>query len=239
MSCIRTLARVAVATTAIVGLTASSNAVPISKDGFPAPGGTAFVGTGTDTGSAGGAGFDFSGFDFGAFDQLWWGLDTAYLPEFATDGAVDTAGESLSFAGAAGSTASWTGQTSFTHSCDTGCTTDLVNTRFTITLSGAGASAFFPSSDLLVLDAGFDTSQSVLTEVTGDFGVTFLYEVFFGGSWQPVFDLFDAEQTPPTSNLVVTSHGGSFYSTAVPEPGAALLVGLAVAAVLATRTRRA
>jgi hypothetical protein len=130
----------------------------------------------------------------------------------------------------------WTGSTSFTYNCGS-CITTTLSTRFTMSLSGAGATQFIPSTDLLGIDSLFDTSQSVVAEVTGDFGVNFLYEAYFGGSWQPVLDLFDSQQTDPGAS-VITDHGGSFYSTPVPEPSTALLLGLGLVGFAGRRRRR-
>jgi hypothetical protein len=103
--------------------------------------------------------------------------------------------------------------------CNTGCVTTNIDTRFTLTLSG-GAS-FINASDLLLIDATFDDSISVVNVVTGDFTANLLFEADFGG-FQAVDDLFDAEATQ-IGHSTVKNIGLGFYTT-VPEPNTALLL---------------
>lgn len=212
----------------------------ITNDGYPPLGGVSLSSSGTGVGNGGGRTWSFSAFDFSAFDQLWYGIDTTYLPMIAMNQQAGfTAGENLVYSVADSSPGSgiavWTGNSDFTYNVPSAVTVN-VPVRLTLTLGGAGASEFVESTTLLAIDPAFDTSQSVVAEVSGDFSINILAEAFKDGSWTPINDLFDAESTYE-SDGTRSSFGTTFYSTAVPEPMSAMLLALGGVALQLRRRR--
>jgi hypothetical protein len=215
-----------------------AHAATIATDGYPPPGGVTFAGSGgISVGHTGGRNFGFSGFDFGAFDQLWWGLDPR---QFAmNNGPGFTAGESLGFSLAdsnlAGGTAVFTGEST----ANVFGTPTIIPLRLTVSLSGAGT--LVESTSLLGIDPTFDTSQGALVSIGGDVTVNLLVEGFSGGSWTPMVELFDNLATDPGQGTR-SNFGGTFYSTApvstVPEPSRAILMIAGIGAMVMARRRR-
>jgi len=240
----RKMAVIFIVSIAFGSLIWEANATLITNDGYPAVGGVSWVGAGSP-GSGTGATWTYSSFDFSAFDQLWYGFNASILPEplvSMNNNSGWAASANLSFSSIDSSLASgiavWTGASDFT--TVTPAATTSIPVRFTASLQGPGATQFVLSNTLLTIDPTFDTSQSVVTEVIGDFSVNFLAEGFYGGTWTPINDLFDGQDTA-SGDQTNANFSTGFYSTAataVPEPSSALMLGLTCLTLTFRRCRR-
>lgn len=186
-----------------------THAAPVQGPVWPAPGGTSFNFSG-DMGRSGGSTLTLFGFDFGAFDQLWWGPGELGL---ALDGAIDSPGESLVFNGGTGGTnATWTGTTTLNGSA--------VTTRFTAQILAGNnwqdpTTVPIPTADPLQV-----------SEITTDpFIVSLLFEAGFTGSaLAPYLDFFDANTGQGQGFNAIKNFNGKLFVSAIPLPPAVLLL---------------
>ena len=203
----------AVAASCLVAMCASlSIAETINGPVYPAPGGNTYAGSGFNPAFGVKTG-TYSGFDSSKYGSLWWG--SAGAIQLAMDGSVDSAGETLSFAGLSGGTATWTGSTRMQLSNGT---YQNVNTEFLL------------SGPLSAAPAGINNGVDVA--VTGGFVVNYQFLANNGSGWVSPNTLFNNTQTYPNQSLqVLSSFGGGFYytdpATAAPLPGVAT-AGLAL-----------
>jgi hypothetical protein len=214
----------------------AAQAAPIVAQGpaFPTPhgpSGFSFSGPIDDMGMTGGLELTLSGFDFGTGRAFWWGptkdmFSTGPGVGAALDGAIDSAGESLTYVGGG----VWTGTS----------TIDLVvggptsvDVRYTATIVMNG-SAFFDASEI---SASTSVTPAV-SEITGDpFKVNHLMEARFtsvGGAYTPLIEFFEA-QTTASGNTVMSVQGGLYYT---PEPTTFLMLGLGMAGLAGMGSRR-
>lgn len=183
---------------------------------YPAPGGNTFAATGNPR-TAGGRTMTYSGFNFSAFDQLWWGPSSV---QSAMDGAIDSAGETMALDSTVGNIAVWLGSTFI----NTNSGTLGVDTRFTATITGGGSNWVTPGAVGIT-----DPDPMTVSEITSDpFVVNVLFEAALAGSgsYQPFNTFYDLQPTV-ASGQALTSFGGSMYyepPTAVPLPATAWLL---------------
>ena len=200
-----------------VFLLAGANAVQAATlAGYPAPGGTTFVGSG-NAGAAGGNTRVYSGFDDAYYDQLWWGPTNPSLGNnccFALS--------PLTTIGSFGSSVeTWTG--SATVSFNNGFSySQTVNARFTSTLSG-GAVWQDPST------VGIGGGPLAVVEVTSPTGFTVnsIFEVKPGSGWVPFLTWYDQQDGNVYGSR--TSFGGEFWYTVAPQSGGDLATPLPAA----------
>jgi hypothetical protein len=214
----------------------AAQAAPIVAQGpvFPTPhgpSGFSFSGPIDDMGQTGGLELTLSGFDFGTGRAFWWGptkdlFATGPGVGAALDGAIDSAGESLTYVGGG----IWTGTS----------TIDLVvggptsvDVRYTATIVMNG-SAFFDASEI---SASTSVTPAV-SEITGDpFKVNHLMEARFtsvGGAYTPLIEFFEA-QTTASGGTVMSVQGGLYYT---PEPSTFLMLGFGIAGLAGMGSRR-
>ena len=213
-------------------LIATSAAATPEGPVFPTPGGpTSTINDGGNIARAGGRTFTFSGFDFGAVDEIYWGpTDDFFVPApgvgAAMDGSIDSPGEFLTFDSVLGY---YTGDTTIDI---TNVGTLAVETRFVVTVLDGGTSLFDASS------LGIGSETQAVAEITGDpFEFNAIFEARFAGGtgWTGFLDFFDAQQTTG-SGLARTDFQGALYYT--PEPGTALLTGAGLLAMAGASRRR-
>jgi uncharacterized repeat protein (TIGR01451 family) len=203
-----------------VGLSQSAAVAAPTPNGPVQPGTAPFAGvtftTTGDIGTAGGLTYSFSGLtgNLGQFSDVEWGPANPSAIQLALNGDPNfsTAGQTLTFSGISGNTATWTGSTPYPLAQPPSDNT--VPTRFIMTAS-------------IPLNAtGYGDGATVT--VTGDFSVNLLFEVFDGTTWQPATTYFNNQQNvtyppPPAPQGEQTSFlGGFFYvmnaPTAVVSP---------------------
>jgi hypothetical protein len=221
----RHLASIACSVFLTAGATAASAATLSGATGFPAPGGTTFVGVGNSGAGAGRTG-SYSGFNFAAFDQLWWGPNAV---RSAMDGAIDEPGESMVLTTVGTNQAVWTGTTDVASIQYSG----QVLTRYTATLSGAASNWIFPPAAVGIPPGG----PQAVTEITGNFSVHQLFEASInaGASWTPFLDLYNSLNT--FGSLTRLNVSGEFYST-TPLPAAIYLFGTVLGGLVWLGRRR-
>jgi hypothetical protein len=176
---------------------------------YPAPGGSSVSFSGMIGGSAG-MDIEYSGFDFTDLARLFWGPWDGSSVEVAFDGAVDSAGETLSFdpgsSNLAMGVARWQGTADLTFWNVSDWDTLAVPTRFTITAT-VGATPLPMTDGASVGEA----ASGALVQVTGAFDVNLLAEAYYGSSWIPVVDLFDSVNTPPGHQVITNLYDGFFF----------------------------
>lgn len=194
---------------------------------LPPPGDFAFLATGSGLGEKGGQTFNFSDFDFTAFDTMGWepvsvqlSLNAIPSPDPRINPPKLAPGESLKFDAKLSSLkdgiAVWTGFTRFTHEDAAGSSvTETLATRFTLTATSAD-----PSNPRIVL-ADTSTSQGFpgpvgalvpVTPATAKFQVKMIMEANFNGSWRPAVELFNAQSSDHTVVAWTSLQAGFFYS---------------------------
>lgn len=216
-----------------LGISALSYANLIGPD-WPAPGGTTYTATGLGIAHDGGRTFSYSGFDFSASDDLYWGLSADFDQVISLTNRISSPFEVLEIDTFTGNQAEWRG-ISWLDNANTG-NLDSVLTRLVIDLTGDAS--FVDSSSL-------DTRElEPLAFVTGDFQAQLVGEISQdnGTTWHAIDPYFDSYQTQPGDQYSINI-GGAFYSTPatapVPEPATTLLIGAGVAGLLGTsRLRR-
>jgi hypothetical protein len=207
----------------------TANANPIFA-GFPAPGGTTFVGAGQAAGQTGGGTATWSGFNFSAFDQLWWGPTAVQL------GAVGSI-SNLTLSGAFGGlTETWSGNVTLPNF--PGSVT--LAAQFTATIV-SGASGWIDPSTVGIPTSGPNSAQAVAEITSGPFALLEKFEVNVGGVWTPFLNEYQVLSTNGIQSQM-TVQGALWYTAVVPGPvvGAGLpgLVTAALAMVGLARRRR-
>ena len=174
----------------------------VTGPGYPPPNGVTFNAAG-NAGRAGGLTFAFSNVNLAGLVTLDWG-PVAAIHE-ALDGAVDSAGETLTLAAFTDTTAVWTGVSRLYIAYSAPLSTP---TRLTLRLSGA-------AKFIEVAGAGIRNGNGVVAQVSGDFACTLLFEASnnAGVSYEPVLDLVDRLHTIPPSDPygVMTDFSGGFW----------------------------
>lgn len=179
---------------------------------YPAPEGNSFSGSGS-TGRDGGQTRTYSGFSTGV-DNIYWGLDSI---KAAMDGAADSAGENLTFAGisADGLTATWIGTTTAPGYGGT------VYTKLVVTINSAtSGDAHWILSDSL----GYSTGPVALVDVDESVGtltvnVSYQASTSLNGTYDSFLDLYDGITTAGSG--AVTSSSGLFYAHVLNQPPSA------------------
>lgn len=198
------------AATSLFSFNAFSSVPALTGPVFPAPGGTTFSGSGQQ-GNTGGRIWNYSGFDTSKFSSLYWGPSITSLPSASLDGTL----HSLTFAGISGTTATWSGSTSYTN--PTSNFTSTVNLYLTISVNGLGANPWVPASSL-----GLPTAGALVNNSSGaDFSAKIQFTGY--GTSANVGTPLNSFQQPPTPPPVlsktITSFSGAFYYVSpVPEP---------------------
>ena len=193
---------------------------------YPAPGNNTFSSAGSQI-SAAGATRSYGGFDTSAFSELYWGASSSSLPTAGLDG-VDHV---LSFLSASGTTATWTGTTSwFNH--NTNQTLPSVALRLVIDIGGLGANPWATAASL-----GLSPSIGALVNVSS--GSSFTANLKFMAD---TGSGFQALNTIDATNLTRAGFAGAFYyadplvdPAAVPEPQTIALFGLGLLAIAVRR----
>lgn len=175
---------------------------------WPAPGGTAFSGSG-DVGLAGGRTGTYTITDFSAFDQLWWGPANVAS---ATDGTLDA----MTLSSMAGNIAIWAGTSQIF--LNTGIL--AVNTRFTATISSGAPGGWIDPTTVGILGG---QPEAVAEITSNDFIVNWLFEAqLVGGGWSPIKTFFNNLSTVAGSTQTSFS-GQMFYTEVAPVPVPAAL----------------
>jgi hypothetical protein len=212
-----------------------AHALTIYGPAFPPVGGTvsyAFSGA-PSPGDAGGQSVAFTSFvQTTGWVNLYWGPDSGYPPTAGLDGSA----HSLTLSSISGTTATWSGTTSWTDP-NTSTYYPSVPIELVIDISGLSGTPWVSSTSVPGLDPGPGTGiGAVVDDSAGlDFtaNVQFLADVPTDG---PGFVALNDVLLLP-GGQANSSFTGGFYS-AVPEPGSLGLLGLGVLG-LALRRHRA
>jgi Ca2+-binding RTX toxin-like protein len=193
---------------------------------YPPPGNVTLVRSGDGLGAATGRTFDFTNFDVTAFNQLRWMPVSVQLSMNAdqTTNPTLTSSETLVFnpndsaSDLAHGVGIWTGSTLFTHEVGNSPVTDTLNTRMRLQVVDANG------DPVALVDTSADGAPEPaaaavvvagpgLPAPLGEFKATLFMEANFGGTWQPVTDLFNAQNTNQSKHAY-TSFSGGFFHTA-------------------------
>ena len=218
-ACARSAWKTALAVALVTGMTGSvAQAATLIGPVYPAPGGNSFSSSGTDAGDAGGVNWSYSGFNTGAFTQLYWGPSSGSAVQAGLDGSL----QNLTFVGYTSPTqAEWSASPlsdgfGRPHSVE-----------FLLSIVSGPVSFVDPTS------VGLSSSLGAL--INDSWGANYTVNLqFLADGSTPINAL---EQ--PSSDLTVLSFSGGFYYAAPgPTPGAgvASLVLLLLAGV-ATKAR--
>lgn len=216
MSAIRSLAVALALATAL-----PAQATSVLGPSYPPDGGSvSFSGSGL-AGDVPGATFSFTSFALSpAAIDTYWGPWSSTAVTASLDGSPDT----LSFASISGTTARWTGTTSWTDP-DTSSVYASTLIELLITVTGLGSSPWVASGSVPGLDPGPGSGIGAVVD-TAD-GTDFSANLRFR-AYHPVTSVWTAingfEQPLGSPGLTTSSFSGGFY-TVVPEPGTLLLLG--------------
>jgi Ca2+-binding RTX toxin-like protein len=189
----------------------------IAINGYPAPGGTTFSGSGSG-GNTGGRTATYSGFDTSQYEQLWWGPAN---PGAATDGSINSPSEQMTLQSFSGLVATWTGQTT----AQTTSGTQTIYTKYVATII-SGATGWVSAAS-----AGITGGPEVVALINaGTFQMKheFLGSTTLNGTYQPLNELYNSlpKPSPPPAGQVQTSVSGVFayndggYDGSVSDGGA-------------------
>lgn len=197
---------------------------------WPAPGGTNWSGSG-NAGITGGLTYSYWGFDSTKYDNLYWGPWEGTAIGASLDGPGISGSEIMTFAGINGtSQAQWTGTSWWTYQSGFNeFTTAPINTRFTLTMTGADpvlASTIDPTK----------ASLGALAPVTGDYSANLLFEANFFGTWLPMDTGFNSYHT--FGSTALTYSGGFYHTERVAEPGTMMLLGFGLIGTTVVWRRR-
>lgn len=221
-----------VALVATASMAAYVCAAPLNYPGaYPPPGGVTlnFAGA-ASPGDAGGSSFVFTGFDNSAFTALYWGTYDDNSTGNSVTAGLDGTAAALAFSSSSGTTATWTGLTTYTNP-HTLVTTSNVPIEMIVSISGLGASPWVPAVPL-GLPAGMG---AVVDDSTGaDFTANVQFLANVGGGFVALNSIDNG------GGLTNSSISGGFFSP-VPEPASFVLCGSLLATVLVgglTKARR-
>ncbi len=192
---------------AVAACISASGFAQILGPAFPPPGGATFTTVGTDAGNSGGRTLQFTGFQPGAFTQLYWGPQSGG----AVTVAMQNGPQTLSFNGAASSFpafARWTGSVGWDDPSIPGPALSTLNVRLTLTSATPGA-------NVIAAPAPFFGSGAVVNAApsTSAVAVNLLFEVETpptSGNWIPINAL---PQAPTSLPGVQASFTGAFFWT--------------------------
>jgi len=218
-ACARSGWKTALAVALITGLAGSvAQASTLVGPVYPAPGGNNFSSSGTDAGDAGGVNWSYSGFNTGAFTQLYWGPSSGDAVQAGLDGSL----HNLTFAGYNSST-----QAEWSASPLSDGFGNPHSVEFLLTIESGPVSFVDPTS------VGLSSSLGAL--INDSSGASYTVNLqFLADGITPI----NALEQPPGGDLTVLSFNGGFYYAPGPTPGAGLasLVFLLLAGA-ATRAR--
>jgi hypothetical protein len=161
--------------------------------------------SGGNLGAAGGHTWTFTGFDLSQERKLFWGPKGGTAVGLAFDGAIDTAGETMTYDATQPDLAAgkehWSGSATFN------AATWL--TRFTLSVTTISGTAI-PLVD--ATSVGITTGAGAVMQVTGDFKATMVMEAQPpAGTFGPPQPAFDAA-VPHTDKGLMTSYDAGFYA---------------------------
>ena len=176
---------------------------PIEIAGYPAPGGTTFVGSGA-AGDAGGRTVTYNFTDPSAYNSLWWGP----VVGAAMDGGITPATAEVMtnvVISGGGTIATWTGQT--TVSTTSG--TQQIFVRFVATIQGG--TGIWQLDDNVILSAGGPTAFAQLNGNGFAVNYTFTASQTVNGAYTAFNALYNS--LPTTGSNARTSVNGMFAYT--------------------------
>jgi hypothetical protein len=216
-------------------LSFTAHAATLNGPKYPAPNNNGFSSSGTNSGSAGGKTFNYSGFDTSAFDDLYWGPDENLLPGAGLDGALHT----MTYDQTMGTTAYWQTTSSYTNPTTNATSTQTI--WLAIDIFGLGSSPWISATSI-----GLPSSVGAVVDDSAgsNFSANLLFTVGASPGGTPINNLQQAPTTgcPDSNCRTQTAFTGAFYWTdpvaAVPEPASLALIGAGMVGFCAIRRPR-
>ena len=205
---------------------------------YPAPGGTTFASTGAvASGADGVAVWEYSGFDTGAFDTLYFGLNQA--DHGALGAGLDSSVHPITFSSVSGTTATWGVTTPYTSPGGPGnlaAGSYSIPLELRMTITGLGPAPWVDALTLGITDAnvGVVADNSAGADFTLNWEIVAFLSPALGG-WVPINSV---AQGPPGGQTQSSFATGFYHTVAVPEPSAFLFGSLACLGFVGFRVRK-
>lgn len=198
-------------------------AAPLNYPGvYPPPGGVTLNISGASPSDAGGSSYVFTAFDPMAFTSLYWGT----FDDNSVFAGLDGTAHPLAFSSASGTTATWSGTTSYTNPQNN--STSTVPVEMIITVSGLGATPWTAAAPLgLPAGMGAVVDNSAGADFTAN--VQFLADVGSG--------FVALNSISVGGGLANASVSGGFFAS-VPEPSSVALCLAGVSALALSKVIR-
>ncbi|MFT7220493.1 MAG: hypothetical protein ACI8Z1_002110 [Candidatus Azotimanducaceae bacterium] len=217
----------AVSLICLFAFVSSTNAAVLGPT-YPAPGGNTFSGSGS--GTEGGANWNYGGFDSGAYDQMWFGLNNT---DYGISGAgLHGSANPFVLFSVSGTTAEWRADTTWKISTSTTDEHKDAQTRLLMDVSGLGTNPWI--TDLVGIGLGAFLNIGAVVDLSAGsaFSLNWEIEADTGSGWQNLNGPSGVQQHADHDGFNNSSFATGFYYTeSVPAPGGLLLLALGFVAM--------